>query len=83
MEEYRKEGYKDIDSKYGDTCSYSNTFVDKLGEDTFIILYNNLKYDEGDGVYHKAAFVRKIRLENKSADIYFVKREETYNEIHH
>ena len=63
LSEYRKEGRDDYEIKYRDTVSYSNTFVDYKGGNEFLILYNNLKYDEGDGVHHKAAFVRKISIE--------------------
>lgn len=62
LEEYRKDGISDLNSKYADTCSYSNTFVEKLNEDTFLVLYNNLKHDPGDGMRHKSAFVRKVTL---------------------
>ena len=50
-------------AKYFDTCSYSNTFVEKLSDNSVLVLYNNLKYDDGDGLRHKAAFVRKITVE--------------------
>lgn len=50
-------------AKYFDTSSYSNTFVEKLSENSVLVLYNNLKYDDGDGLRHKAAFVRKITVE--------------------
>lgn len=63
LSEYRKEGRDDYEIKYRDTVSYSNTFVDYSGGNEFLLLYNNLKYDEGDGVHHKAAFVRKISIE--------------------
>ena len=62
LEECRKMGIGDMDSKYRQTSSYSNTFYEKLSDDTFLLLYNDLKYDEGDGVFHKAAFVRKITV---------------------
>ena len=60
LEEYRKDGVLDVDSKYADTVSYSNVFVEKLSKDTMLVLYNKTKYDEGDGVPHKAAFVRTV-----------------------
>lgn len=60
LEEYRKNGVSDRNSKYSDTCSYSNVFVEKLSKDSMLVLYNNAKYDEGDGLRHKAAFVRTI-----------------------
>lgn len=48
--------------KYYDSISYSNTFIDKISGDTILVLYNNQKYDDGDGKRHKAAFVRKITV---------------------
>ncbi len=50
------------DFMYHDSISYSNTFVEKLSEDTVLVLYNNQKYHDGDGKHHKAAFVRKITV---------------------
>ena len=49
-------------AKYFDSCSYSNTFIEKLSDNTVLVLYNDLKYDDGDGKCHKAAFVRKITV---------------------
>jgi len=60
LEEYRKDGVSDADCKYFNTCSYSNVFVEKISGNTMLVLYNNAKYDEGDGVCHKAAFVRTV-----------------------
>ena len=60
LEEYRQDGVSDADSKYFDTCSYSNVFVEKIESNTMLVLYTNLKYDEGDGQNHKAAFVRTV-----------------------
>ena len=37
--------------------------MEKLSENSVLVLYNNLKYDDGDGLRHKAAFVRKITVE--------------------
>lgn len=65
LEEYRKDGISDADSKYFDSCSYSNLFVEKISEDTMLVLYNNNKYDEGDGVKHKAGFVRTVTFTNE------------------
>ena len=64
LEECRKMGMEDMDSKYRKTSSYSNTFYEKISDDTFLLLYNDVRYDEGDGVFHKAAFVRKIKIKN-------------------
>lgn len=57
------DGKSYMDAKYFDTCSYSNTFVEKLSENSVLVLYNNMKYDDGDGKKHKAAFVQKITVE--------------------
>lgn len=65
LKEYRNDGVSDMDSKYSDTCSYSNVFVEKISEDTMLVLYTNMKYDEGDGVKHKSAFVRTVRFVNE------------------
>ena len=62
LEEERALGRDDIDSKYEDTVSYSNSFAEIISEDTILVHYTNLKYDEGDGVMHKAGFVKKIRV---------------------
>ena len=51
-----------MDAKYFDMDSYSNTFIEKLSENSFLILYTDMKYDPGDGLRHKAGFVRKITI---------------------
>ena len=60
LEAYRKDGISDANSKYFNTCSYSNVFIEKLSENSMLVLYNNAKYDPGDGLHHKAAFVRTV-----------------------
>ncbi len=65
LEQERANGRKDEDSKYFDTCSYSNLFVEKVSEDSFIVLTTDLKYDNGDGENHKAGFVRKVTIKRK------------------
>ena len=64
LDEERALGRKDLDSKYFDTVSYSNSFAEVISEDTILLHYTNLKYDEGDGVMHKAGFVKKITVKN-------------------
>lgn len=56
------DGNTAADAKYFNTCSYSNTFIEKISDDTILVIYNDLKYDPGDGQHHKAAFVRKITV---------------------
>ena len=51
-----------MDAKYGDTSSYSNTFVEKISENTVLILYNDMKYDCGDGKKHKATLARTVTV---------------------
>lgn len=62
LTEERKNGRNDFDSKYGNSCSYSNTFVEKLSEDSVLVCYNDLRYPDQNGVNTKAAFVRKIKI---------------------
>ena len=64
LEECRAEGMSDADSKYFNTWSYSNVFVEKSGNNSVIVLYNNQKYKEDDGLYHKAGFVKKKKIKN-------------------
>ena len=67
LKECRAEGLEDFDAKFRNSISYSNTFVDKISEDTFIVLYNNLKYVDDDGLCHKAAFVRRIKIKKNNS----------------
>lgn len=62
LTEERNMGRNDAESKYFDSCSYSNTFVEKIADDTVIVCFNNLKYPDKNGVPTKAAFVRKITV---------------------
>lgn len=62
LEQERAAGRSDLDSKYRDTCSYSNLFVEKISDDSVLVLYTDLKYDPGDGQHHKAGVVRKITI---------------------
>ena len=56
----RADGRRDADSKYFDSCSYSNSFVQKISEDTVIVCYNDLRYPDKHGIPTKAVFVRTI-----------------------
>lgn len=62
LTEERESGRSDLDSKYADSCSYSNVFVEKIAEDSVIVCYNNQFYPDKNGVNTKAAFVRKITV---------------------
>ncbi len=63
LSEERKNGVDDCFSKYYNTISYSNTFAEKLSEDTLIVIYNSLgSFEENGKEYHKAAYVRKITV---------------------
>ena len=64
LKEERLDLRDDFDSKYADTVSYSNTFVEVTGDNSLLVLYNNVKYVGDDGLYHKAAFVKKITFDN-------------------
>ena len=62
LTEEREAGRNDRESKYSDSCSYSNTFVEQISEDSILVCYNNLRYPDQNGVNTKAAFVRKIKI---------------------
>lgn len=62
LREELESGKSYMDAKYGDTSSYSNTFVEKISENTVLILYNDMKYDCGDGKKHKATLVRTVTV---------------------
>ena len=49
-------------SKYFDTSSYSNTFVEKISGDTVAVVYNDMKHVDTDGKNHKAGFVGLITV---------------------
>lgn len=51
-----------MDAKYFDTSSYSNTSLEKLSDNRFLLLYNDMRYDTGDGERHKAGLVREITV---------------------
>ena len=49
-----------MDCKYWNMDTYANTFLYAISNDTVLLLYNDMKYQTGDGLNHKAALVRKI-----------------------
>lgn len=56
----RAEGRSDYESKYGHPYSYSNTFWEQISDNEILVLYNDLRYPDKNGVPTKAAFVRRI-----------------------
>jgi len=58
----RDEGRSDFASKYGAPYSYANTFWDYISDNEIILLYNDLRYPDKNGVPTKAAFVKKIKV---------------------
>ena len=62
LAEERADGRSDFDSKFGESVSYSNTFVEKLSDREAIVCYNDLTYPDINGVPTKAAFVRTITV---------------------
>jgi len=64
LSEERQSGRNDLESKYSNSCSYSNSFVEKISDDSIIVCYNNLRYPDKNGVNTKAAFVRKIIIKD-------------------
>lgn len=56
------DGKSYMNAKYFDTPSYSNSFVEVLSDDSFFILYTDLRYDCGDGEKRKATLIRKVTV---------------------
>ena len=65
LDEERAEGRRDSDSKYGHPYSYANTFWERISDNEIILLYNDLRYPDKNGVPTKAAFVRKIKIDEE------------------
>lgn len=63
LTEERADGRSDFESKYGDSVSYSNTFWERLQDGSVLLLYNDQRYLDENGVPTKAAFVRRIAVE--------------------
>ena len=63
LEEELNSGRDYMTCKYWDTDSYSNCFVDVLEDDTVLVLYNNQKYIDTDGLKHKAGFIAVLKCE--------------------
>ena len=62
LKEALASGKSYMQAKYYDMDSYSNTFVERTGENEFLLLYTDMKYDDGDRQRHKATLVRKIKI---------------------
>lgn len=62
LEEERRLGRSDFESKYLKSYSYSNTFWERISDNEIIMLYNDLRYPDENGIETKAAFVRKIKF---------------------
>ena len=62
LEEELAEGKTYMEAKYFDMRSYSNSFIEKISDNSFIIVYTDMKYDPGDGKFHKATLVRTITI---------------------
>ena len=63
LEEERALKREDYESKYGNPYSYCNTFWERISDDEILLLYNDLTYPDRNGVPTKAAFVRRIRMD--------------------
>jgi len=63
LAEERALGRTDYDSKYGDPDSYCNCFWERINDNSILVLYNDLRYPDQNGVPTKAAFVRRISVE--------------------
>lgn len=62
LQEELAEGKSYMEAKYYDMRSYSNSFVEKISDNSFLVLYTDMKYDIGDGKAHKATLVREVSI---------------------
>ena len=62
LDEERAEGRGYGTCKYYEPYSYANTFWERISDDEIILLYNDLRYPDKNGVPTKAAFVRRIKI---------------------
>lgn len=62
LSEKRVRDITDEESKYGDMDSYSNTFVEVIDDSSLLVVYNNMKYDPGDGKNHKATLAAELKF---------------------
>ncbi len=65
LSEHRALGDDYMDCKFWDMDTYANTFVEVLGDDTFLICYTDMKYQTGDGLNHRATLARKITFKKE------------------
>lgn len=60
LKAFRAEGVAYMDCKYWDQDSYCNIYMDAVSEDSVLVCYNDMKYDPGDGLRHRASLTRKV-----------------------
>lgn len=60
LAEHEARGDDYMDCKYWDMDSYANTFAYAVEEDTLLLLYNDMKYQTGDGLDHRATMAGRF-----------------------
>ena len=60
LDRHRALGDDYMDCKYWKMETYANTYMEAVSDDTVLLCYNDMKYDAGDGLAHRATLVRKI-----------------------
>ena len=60
LSEHRALGDDYMDCKYWKQDTYSNSYAEIVSDDTILLCYNDMKYQTGDGLDHRATLVRKI-----------------------
>lgn len=62
LREHLAAGEDYMDAKYWQMETYANTCMEIVSEDTVLLCYNDMRYQTGDGLNHKATLVRKLRF---------------------
>ncbi len=62
LSQERAAGRKDSDSKYFDSCSYSNSFIEKIAPDTVLVCYTDQSKRDANGRQIKATMVRTVTV---------------------
>ena len=67
LTEEQNSGREYMDFMYYKSVSYSNTFIEKISDNSILVLYNaNEKFDDNAVERHKAAYVRKITVKRSN-----------------
>ena len=60
LKEHEALGDDYMDCKYWNMDTYANTFLSVVSDDTVLLCYNDMKYQTGDGLDHRATMAGRI-----------------------